>query len=422
MSSTTPLQGGGAGSTAQEGAGQQSPGRRQGTRHNSQGHHGRTNGRDNRGSRGNNQQGTRLTGATSELKSCTFGIHNGYSGAKKYSNNIKKLKIYVFKNFTTDLGLLFGKSPAMPTVKKPVLTEEAKKDQSEVEMHRLKLKEYMEVKRKMVVEVKKMYAIILGQCTEAMLNKIKASRNYEEMNDEGNVIWLLTEIRKITYLSDEKEDPFISAVGTASRMYRLVQEQENLANYYDTWTNMAEVLKHKGSGFVGRELIEVILKEGGTLLGQNVAIKLNNEQPFNKSELKKYKKAKHRAEERYLAALFIKGLRGNKFLRMKTELANQCSWGSNSYPSTVTEAYNMAMAYKSPDGNSCGRDSGNRIEGLSFITEKEYRERTGSYGSTPPVSGATNQATVPTFAHWHWAGEVATMPTIAARNSPEGLG
>ena len=83
-----------------------------------------------------------------------------------------------------------------------------------------------------------------------MLNKIKASKDYEEMNDEGNVVWLLMEIRKITYLSDEKEDPFVSAVGTASRLYGLVQERESLANYYDTWTNMAEVLKHKGGGFV----------------------------------------------------------------------------------------------------------------------------------------------------------------------------
>ena len=132
------------------------------------------------------------------------------------------------------------------------------------------------------------------------------------------------------------------------------------------------------------------------MLGQNVMIKLINDQPFNESELKKYKKAKSRAEERYLATLFIKGLSENKYLRMKTELANQCSWGSNSYPSTVTEAYDMAMTYRIPDENSCRRDGGGRLQGLSFLNneihriEKEYQVPMDNYGSTPHASGVTN--------------------------------
>ena len=110
-------------------------------------------------------------------------------------------------------------------------------------------------------------------------------------------------------------------------------------------------------------------------------IKLSNEEPFSKNELKKYKKAKNRAEERFLAALFIKGLRGIKYLRMKTDLANQCTWGRNSYPSTVTEAYDMAMTYRSPDGNSHGRDNRNRLEGLSFMNNDGAQNREGVPGT-----------------------------------------
>ena len=228
----------GSGSTQQDGAtNTQAPnagGGRQNRRNGLRGGNGRNANRGNRNSRSGNNNDTHFTGATSGLEGCTFGIHDGYTGAKKYSDNIKQLKIYAFRNFTTDLGTLFGKSPAMPSVEKPTITDEQKKDTAEVELHKLELKEYMEVKRKMAQEVKKMYAVIFGQCTEAMLNKVKASEDYEEMNDEGNAVWLLTKIRKITYLSDEKEDPFVSTVGSASRLYKLVQERESLINYYET--------------------------------------------------------------------------------------------------------------------------------------------------------------------------------------------
>ena len=132
---------------------------------------------------------------------------------------------------------------------------------------------------------------------------------------------------------------------------------------------MAEVLKHKGGGFVDKELIKVVLMEGGTILGHHVIGKLDKSEPFDSTELKKYTKAKNKAEERYLAALFIKGLSGNKFNRLKTELANQYSWGSNSYPSTITDAYDMAMTYRSPEGGHRGRN-GNGLEGLSFLNNR----------------------------------------------------
>ena len=167
MSSTPPQQGGGTGGTAQEGAGPPAPSGRQQGRNGNQGRNGRSSGRGNhQGGRNGNQQGTCFTGATSDLETCTFGIHDGYASVKKYSDNIKKLKIYAFKNFTTDLGNLFGKSPIMPTAKKPELAEKDKEDQTAVEMYKLELKEYMDVKRKMGVEIKRMYAIVLGQCTE----------------------------------------------------------------------------------------------------------------------------------------------------------------------------------------------------------------------------------------------------------------
>ena len=290
---------------------------------------------------GNPPTGSKFKGATSELEDCTFGVHEGYAAAKKYSDNIKKLKIYDYKHCDLDQGALFGKSPSQPTIEKPELVD--KTDTAEVELYKLELREYMDEKRKSAKDTKKMYAVILGQCTEALLSKIKANDDFEEMNDAANTVWLIGEIRKITYLADKKEDTFLSGISTTTRLYRLTQDRDNIITYYETWVNMAEVLRQKAGTFVGENYVMQILEERGSTSGLEIKEKLDKKVGLKDDEMKKYIKARKLAEERWLAGMFIQGLSSSKYKRMKAELANQYNWGTNSYPQTIPEAYDMAL-------------------------------------------------------------------------------
>ena len=338
------------------------------------GHQGRGNhgGRgQRRDPRGRNRHTTpRFRGATTEIEEYTFGIHEGYTRAKKYTDNVKQLKIYAYGHCNTDMGALFGKNPEKPTITKPTpLTDKQKEDETEVELYKLALREYVEQSRKQRQDIKKMYAVVLGQCTDAMINKLKALDDYEDFNDEADCARLLREIRKITYLTDEKEDPFMSAATTSSKLYKLVQERETVTGYYDTWSNMAEVVKQKGGGFVNDELVKTILRDSGTLLGANVATKLDEDKYLDENEHKRYIRARAKAEEKFLASLFIKGLSGQKYGKLKDKLSNQCSWGNNNYPVDITAAYEMVLNYRDTDRNS-RRDrnrNGNGIDGLSFL-------------------------------------------------------
>ena len=71
--------------------------------------------------------------------------------------------------------------------------------------------------RKQKQEVRKTYAVVLGQCTEPMVSRIKTLDNYEEMNNKADCVTLLQEIRRITYSADSKDNAFVSAVDTASK-------------------------------------------------------------------------------------------------------------------------------------------------------------------------------------------------------------
>ena len=92
------------------------------------------------------------------------------------------------------MGALFGKNPETPTIAKPELLDDTKKaDEMEKELYKLSLREYVEQSRILKQDIKKMYAVILGQCTDAMLNKLKALEDYKKFNDEADSARLLQE-------------------------------------------------------------------------------------------------------------------------------------------------------------------------------------------------------------------------------------
>ena len=93
------------------------------------------------------------------------------------------------------------------------------------------------------------------------------------------------------------------------------------------------------------------MRESDTLLGANVATKLDKGKHLDENEHKRYIRARGKAEEKNLASLFIKGLSRHKYRKLKDELSNQCSCGNNNYPQDITAAYEMALNYHNTDNN-----------------------------------------------------------------------
>ena len=161
------------------------------------------------------QSTQRFKGATKEIEDYIFMVSDRCANAKQYTDNIKQLKIYAFQHCTSDVGALFWKNPTNPTFAKPTaLTEAQKKDKTELELYKLALKKYVEMSRKIRQETKKLYGVVLGQCTEAVINKLKALDKYEKMNDEEDCAKLLTKIRNITYLSSPASSSSTTTPGT----------------------------------------------------------------------------------------------------------------------------------------------------------------------------------------------------------------
>jgi hypothetical protein len=55
-----------------------------------------------------------------------------------------------------------------------------------------------------------LYAVIWGQCSEAMRTKIKALSDFTTENAKNNCIWFLNEIKGVTHQFDTKSNIFLS--------------------------------------------------------------------------------------------------------------------------------------------------------------------------------------------------------------------
>jgi hypothetical protein len=56
--------------------------------------------------------------------------------------------------------------------------------------------------------------------------------------------------------------------------------------------------------------------------------------------------AKAKAKERYLAVAMLSTADNSRYSKLKEELENDYKKGSNHYPKTVTEAYNLIVNYR----------------------------------------------------------------------------
>lgn len=95
--------------------------------------------------------------------------------------------------------------------------------------------------------VKTTYAIVWGQCTDALREKIKSLTTYAGMSTAGAGIQLLMEIRDIVYNKDDDMDPWHSWHKATFDLYSFKQTNAfSNEEYFQKFTNLVDVVEHCG--------------------------------------------------------------------------------------------------------------------------------------------------------------------------------
>jgi hypothetical protein len=307
------------------------------------GRNGRGRGRGNGRGRRNNDRtpASRLfKGNTEGMNGHVFQCYTECSDKKQFSKTVEALGEYVAKNmkYPGDMSpLTKSTTPKTPKLPRPkALTDEQKKDSVADAIWALELKAYIARRDYLEGNLKSAYVIIWGQCSEPMRAKLRSLDDHESKSESSDCVWLLKEIKAITYQFEGQRYVFLSIDDAHANFYKYKQGfDEPIADYLHNFQSRVEVLEHYG-GSVGHD--PTLLK--------------SVDDPTSPKGTDTCKKL---ARNRALAIAFLKRADQRRFGTLWTDLENQYTRGNDQYPTDLTAAYSLLVNYKTSQVTNQGR-------------------------------------------------------------------
>jgi hypothetical protein len=168
------------------------------------------------GRTGNNTNSTKTTsdfkGHTKEMNGHVFECFQEGTKPSQFTKSLEALGEYIAKNVKNprDMMSITDKLKA-PVVPVPAsLTKAETDDPLTFALWKEQITDYS--KRKGVIQqnTKAVFAVIWGQCSESMKDKIKSLDEYETKVDDGDCVWLLTNIKGIMMRFEGQRSLFLS--------------------------------------------------------------------------------------------------------------------------------------------------------------------------------------------------------------------
>ena len=126
------------------------------------------------------------------------------------------------------------------------------------------VKEYMLRKRTYKNNKAKMFAVIHGQCSEAMKVKLEGQDDWKEMYKEKNLVKLLKSIKIWMRNQQGERNPVVSTYFAIASLFKMQQHRhEELSEFKRRFESAVDVLEHIGVT-LGSSLVDIsdgILKE-----------------------------------------------------------------------------------------------------------------------------------------------------------------
>ena len=211
---------------------------------------GKRNRRDQRRNINNNRRvgasSTRFQGTCEELKEHVFDPNDIRGGSELFTKTTKAIAEYVareyasageFRNALPSLHLPGLNPPTWPDPDDPFLMEEWKIEYCE---YKKRIEDHRQ-------NMQKVYALILGQCSPTIRDRIEASDEWESINNASNPIALLRTIRQSLYhrATRRKDTHALFEAELALHKFRQTEQMSN-SDYLEKLRELVEVYKHLG--------------------------------------------------------------------------------------------------------------------------------------------------------------------------------
>jgi hypothetical protein len=332
------------------------------------------------GSSGTSKQ-TKFDGKCEELKGHIFDCTD-VRQSDQYSRTVKEIAEYVGRTYKYGADARMAvEQLARPTIEVPNdPPDDATKTQ--LRIWEKKIDEFVKRETYLDENLKTIYSLVWGQCTDIMRQKVESLETFESTSATYDGIGLLKAIKDVVFnFQSQKYLPH--ALHESTRRFYLCQQARHVTTttYLEQFQNVVDVVEHSGGG-VGHHpgIVKQIAQEKGKAVGAVT------------------EEEKKEAQERYLAVAFILGSDRSRFGRLIEHLENSYLQGQNLYPKTVTAAYHLLTNWKQerpaqtlPSGNDgvafANIEDGQVGEGDTLVNAGQQGKR----GTSGNKSGSAKQ-------------------------------
>ncbi len=203
--------------------------------------------------------------------------------------------------------------------------------------------------------IKTVYSLIFGQCTEAIRAKLESVGNHQAISVASNGIELLKNIKTIMYNFQSQKYGPLGLHESKRRFYLMSQDKHmTVTIYLERFQNSVEVIDHCG-GTIGLDpgLVDATMRSAKPMMTRDTA---TAEQLL---AAEKYTK------EQYLACAFLMGSDRHRYGKLIEDLENDFTQRRDNYPKTLVDAYNLLVHWKQ-DPRNLMRVLGTNNDGVAF--------------------------------------------------------
>ena len=181
----------------------------------------------------------------------------------------------------------------------------------------------------------KIYSLLLGQCTQVLVDKMKQDTDWVSISDSFDPHRLFKLIER--FVLKQSDNQYKTAVLIAEQLSILQFRQEDQlgnAAYYDRFTTRVEVARQAGVCYYSPDLLD----------DKTMQLKLGSYDALSGADKKKVIDS---VEQEYLAYLFLNNSNAKMHSQLQKDVANDYSKGNtDAYPNDIHKALTLMNEYK----------------------------------------------------------------------------
>jgi hypothetical protein len=300
-------------------------------------------------------QAPRFEGKCEDLNGCTYDCSDPRQAADMYTKTTKEIAEYVGRTYKYGADIRMAiETLVIPTIAEPT-DPPADASRTQVRIWEKRVDEYVKKETHLEENIKTIYSLIFGQCTEAMRAKLESISSHQQIVVAADGIALLKNIKTVMYNFQSQKYAPLALHESKKRFYVLTQDKHTTVPVYlERFQNSVEVIEHCG-GTIGVDpgLIDMTMSTATPAMTRTTA---------RASQLLA---AERYTKEEYLACAFLMGADRHRYGKLLEDLENDFTQRRDNYPKTLVDAYNLLVHWKQ-DPRNLMRVLGTSSDGVAF--------------------------------------------------------